>query len=227
MKKDEEIKDGMAGSGAGWTRRDFLRTTGASTAAVAAVSLAAPRAVSAGGTVSPRILGANDRIRVGVVGVKGMGGGHIKHVLEQMPGENATIVAVCDVWEKARLKAKEAAKLEDAQVHSDYRRLLDQKDVDAVIVATPDHWHEEIAIAAMESGRHVYVEKPMTRHLEEAFAIQDAAKRTRCLVQLGTQGCSEPKWQQAREVVRSGRLGRLLWAQGSYCRNNPKGEWNY
>jgi predicted dehydrogenase len=227
MEKDERTEGATDGTGAQLSRRDFLRTTGASTAVVAAASLAAPRATSAGPAISPRVLGANDRIGVGVVGVKGMGSGHIKHVLEQMPGENATIVAVCDVWEKARLKAKEAAKLEDGQVHSDFRRLLDQKDVDAVIVATPDHWHQEIAVATMESGRHVYIEKPMTRHLNEAFAIFDAAKRTRCLVQLGTQGCSEPKWQHAREVVRSGRLGKLLWAQATYCRNNPKGEWNY
>ena len=209
------------------SRRDFLRSTGVSTVAVAAASFGPPRTAAAGPALSPRVIGANDRIGVGVIGVKGMGAGHIKHVQEQMPGENAQIVAVCDLWENARAKAREAARLEERQVHSDYRRLLEQKDVDAVIVATPDHWHEKIAIAALQSGRHVYLEKPMTRHLDEAFAIADVAKRSSCLLQLGTQGCSEPKWQRARELVRSGQLGRLLWAQGSYCRNNPHGEWNY
>jgi hypothetical protein len=105
--------------------------------------------------------------------------------------------------------------------------MLEQKDVDAVVVATPDHVHAEVALAALASGRHVYVEKPFTRRLDDAFRIMDAAQRSGCLVQLGTQGCSEPKWQKAREVVRSGQLGRLLWAQGSYCRHNPNGEWNY
>ena len=210
------------------SRRDFLKTTAAGT--VAAASSVLPGAVPAahaGPAVSPRIIGANDRIGVAVVGVGGMGSGHLKHVLEQMPGENATIVAVADVWEKARKKAQAATKLEDKNVYADYRKLLEQKDVDAVIVATPDHWHATIAIAALETGRHVYVEKPMTRYLKDGFALLDAVKRTKCLVQLGTQGCTEPKWQRAREIVQSGKLGRLLWAQGSYCRNNPHGEWNY
>ena len=210
------------------SRRDFLKTTTASTvAAAAAVLPGAAAAAPASPAVSPRIIGANDRIGVAVVGVGGMGSGHLKHVLEQMPGENAAIVAVADVWEKARKKAQASTKLEDKNVYADYRKLLEQKDVDAVIVATPDHWHATIAIAALETGRHVYLEKPMTRHLKDGFALLDAAKRTKGLVQLGTQGCTEPKWQRAREIVQSGKLGRLLWAQGSYCRNSPHGEWNY
>ena len=80
---------------------------------------------------------------------------------------------------------------------------------------------------ALDSGRHVYLEKPMTRQLDEAFKILDAAKRANRMVQLGTQGCTEAKWLRARDIVKSGALGRLLWAQASYCRNNPLGEWNY
>jgi predicted dehydrogenase len=210
------------------TRRDFLETTGAGAAAAAGAGLLAATAPASGApAVGPRIIGANDRIGAAIVGVKGMGGGHIKHILEYMPGENVAITAVCDVWEKARRKAQADCKLPDANAYDDYRRMLEQKDVDAVVVATPDHVHAEVALAALASGRHVYVEKPFTRRLDDAFRIMDAAQRSGCLVQLGTQGCSEPKWQKAREVVRSGQLGRLLWAQGSYCRHNPNGEWNY
>src|SRR5258706_8478013 len=149
--------------GSSVTRRDFLKATGAATVTAAAGSaLLGAAEVRAAPLVSPRVLGANDRIQVAIVGVKGMGGGHIQHVLEQMPGENVAISAICDVWEHARQKANEATKLPNERVFSDYRRLLDAKDVDAVIVATPDHTHALIEIAALESGRHVYGEKPMT-----------------------------------------------------------------
>ena len=211
------------------SRRDFLKTTGATTLTAVAGSLlateasAAPRAPA----VSPRIIGANDRIRAAVIGLKNMGGGHIKHVLEEMPGANVEVAAICDVWEKARHKAREDARLGADQVFSDYRRLLDGKDLDAVIVATPDHTHAAISIAAMESGRDLYLQKPMTRRLDDAFKIETVARRTGRRVQVGTQGCTDPKFHRAAEIVRSGALGRVLWAQTSYCRQNPKGEWNY
>jgi hypothetical protein len=119
--------------------------------------LAPPRGAAAalghGPAVGKGVIGANDRIRVALVGVKGMGAGHIKHILEGMPDANVQIAAVCDVWEKARLTAKEAACLQPDQVYADYRRMLDAKDLDAVIVATPDHTHAPISIDVMESGR--------------------------------------------------------------------------
>lgn len=211
------------------TRRDFLKTTGGTTLTVVAGSLLAHEvaALDHGPAVSPRVIGANDRIRVGIVGVKGMGGGHIKHVLEEMPGANVEVAAICDVWEKARRKGQEAAKLGADQVYSDHRRMLERKDLDAVIVATPDHTHAVISADVMQSGRDLYLQKPMTRRLDEAFLLQSVARRTGRRVQVGTQGCTDPKFHRAAEIVRSGALGRVLWAQTSYCRQNPKGEWNY
>ncbi|HMC78114.1 MAG TPA: Gfo/Idh/MocA family oxidoreductase, partial [Vicinamibacterales bacterium] len=117
--------------------------------------------------------------------------------------------------------------LSDAGVYTDYRRLLDNKDVDAVVVATPDHWHGRIGLDALLAAKHLYIEKPMTRRLDEAFRIYDAAKETGLRVQVGSQGCSDPKFLRARDLIKQGSVGQLLWAQGSYCRNNPKGEWNY
>ncbi|HVQ29388.1 MAG TPA: Gfo/Idh/MocA family oxidoreductase, partial [Vicinamibacteria bacterium] len=96
-----------------------------------------------------------------------------------------------------------------------------------VVIATPDHWHGRIGLDALLAGKHVYVEKPMTRRLDEAFRIYDAAKETGLHVQVGSQGCSDPKFLRARDLIAKGAVGQLLWAQGSYCRNNPKGEWNY
>jgi predicted dehydrogenase len=213
------------------TRRQFLESTGTAALTAAAGSLLTARTVAAApgrvAAAGARVIGANDRIQVGIVGVKGMGGGHIKHILEGMPGENVAITAVCDVWEKARRTAQASTHLGDDRVYSDYRRMLDAKDIDAVIVATPDHTHARIAIDVMESGRNLYVQKPMVRKLDDGFRMLDVARRTGRVVQVGTQGCTDPKFHRAREIVKSGALGRLLWAQASYCRQNPTGEWNY
>jgi predicted dehydrogenase len=214
------------------TRRDFLKTATASgvVAASALATLDGARAevVTATKGVTKRVIGANDRIRVGIVGVKGMGGGHLRNLVgPEMKGDNVEVVAICDLWETARLKAQKTAQIENSAVYTDYRALLDRKDVDAVVVATPDHWHGRIGLDTLLAGRHLYIEKPMTRRLDEAFRIHDAAKETGLRVQVGSHGCSDPKYLHARELVRKGAVGQLLWAQGSYCRNNPKGEWNY
>ena len=213
------------------SRREFIKTTMATASGVvAATSLLNAQNPPAGQApaVNPRIIGANDRINVGVIGVKGMGGGHLRNIVgDPMADDNAQVIAVCDVWEAARLRAQASAKCPDSQVYADYRKLLANKDVDAVIVATPDHWHGRMGVDTLMAGKHAYIEKPMTRHLDEAFAIYDAAKRTKRIVQVGSHGCSDPKYHRARDLITSGTFGRLLWAQGSYCRHNPKGEWNY
>ena len=211
------------------SRRDFLKTATASGVVAATTLMSVERAAAMPRiAVTGRVIGANDRVRVGLVGVKGMGGGHLRNLVgDEMKEDNVSVVAVCDLWETARQRAQKTAQLSDAAVFSDYRRLLDNKDIDAVVVATPDHWHGRIGLDALLAGKHVYIEKPMTRRLDEAFKIYDAAKETGLTVQVGSQGCSDTKYLHARELVRAGSVGKLLWAQGSYCRNNPNGEWNY
>jgi len=119
-------------------------------------------------------------------------------------------------------------KFPKAKMHQDFRKMLEtQKDIDAVVVATPDHWHGRIGFDTLMAGKHLYIEKPFTRQLDEAFRIYDAAKETGLHVQVGSHGCSDTKYLHARELVKKGTLGQMLWAQGSYCRNNPNGEWNY
>ena len=211
------------------SRRDFIRTTASGVvAATAVIGGARGAAASVTTRATRRAIGANDRIRVGIVGVKGMGGGHLRNLVgSQMSADNVQVAAICDIWETVRLKAQVTAGLPDRAVHSDYRRLLDDKEIDAVVIATPDHWHGRIGLDAILAGKHIYIEKPFTRRLDEAFKIYDAAKETGVRVQVGSHGCSDPKYLKARELVKSGQFGTLLWAQGSYCRNNPKGEWNY
>jgi predicted dehydrogenase len=211
------------------TRRDFLKTTGLSTAAILSGaglgSEAKARPVSR--PANARIIGANGRIRYGFIGLGGMGNGHLSIIKNLTATDNVEVVALCDVFDKRRRDAQGKAGVPEGQAYGDYRRLLERNDIDAVVIATPDHWHAQIALDALEAGKHIYLEKPMTRTLEEAFKVYDMAKRTNLQVQVGSHGCSDPKWLKAREVVQSGKVGKLLWAQASYCRNNPKGEWNY
>ncbi len=206
------------------SRREFIKAAGVTAAAVAAGSLASERLWAA---PSPRVIGANDRINIGFIGVGGMGGGHLHGFKEEEAKRNIACAAVCDVWENRRRGAQRRAGCPDNMVFSDYRKLLENNDIDAVVIATPDHWHGPISVAAMEAGKHVYVEKPMTHTLDEAIKMWQTAKRTKKVVQVGSQGCSDAKWHTAGQVIRDGKIGKVICAQGSYCRNNPSGEWNY
>jgi len=105
--------------------------------------------------------------------------------------------------------------------------MLDRKDIDTICIATVDHWHAKCSIDSMNAGKHVYVEKPMTRYLGEAWEVYDTCKKTGKVLQVGSQGCSDRKWHVAAEKIRAGKIGPLVLGQDSYMRNNPKGEWNY
>ena len=110
--------------------------------------------------------------------------------------------------------------------YKDYKELLDRNDIDAVTIATPDHWHCKTTLAALDAGKHVYVEKPMTRYLGEAYEIADKVKATGKIVQVGSQGCTAQAWHKAAEWIKAGKIGPVVWAQGYYCRNSVNGEWN-
>jgi predicted dehydrogenase len=213
----------------GLSRRDFIKAAGVTAAGVVASSLVGSKAWPAAGTqmAHPRVVGANDRLNYAHIGIGGMGGGHVSHIKSLLEEQNLAQVAVCDLWKKRREKAKEATGVPDSQAYTDYRKLLENKDIDVVVIGTPDHWHAPIAIAAMQAGKHVYCEKPMTHTLDEAFKMHKVAKATGCLVQVGSQGCTDTKWHVVGQAVKDGRIGTVLWAQGGYCRNNPNGEWNY
>jgi predicted dehydrogenase len=211
------------------TRRAFLRKTATAAAAVASVNVfktpvyGQPQAPAAG-----RVIGANDRIRVAYIGTGSQGMAHVRTEKEHASENNIEQVAVSDLYQKRLDSARAFLNLSEADAVTDYRRLLERKDIDAIIVATVDVWHAQVAIDALEAGKNVYGEKPLARYLEEGFRIYDAVKRTGKVMQVGSQYCSDAKYHKAAEWIRAGKLGPLAWAQGSYCRNNAKNsEWTY
>jgi predicted dehydrogenase len=207
-----------------FSRRDFLKAAGATAAGLAVTSVAKSPVYA----VAPaRVIGANDRINIGHIGVGGMGGGHVNMVKEQPAEVNVKSIAVCDVFDKRALANANHAGLPASMAFRDYKKVLEIKGLDAVIIGTPEHWHAPIAIAAMEQGIHCYIEKPMCRTLKETEQLLETAKRTKCVVQVGSQGCSDAKWHTAGEQIKKGKIGKVVLSQGGYCRNNPSGEWNY
>jgi predicted dehydrogenase len=236
-------------------RREFLKIAGAAAATGVAAAAAAPAvAVAANGTppvphaslkkfaggrfpkppvmAKGRVLGANDRVLFGHVGLGGMGTYHVVDLKKRSAEFNTQSIALCDPYSKRLERARSRLVGDDVesatvQMDKDYRRLLDNKDIDAIIVATPEHWHCQVAVHALEAGKHAYVQKPMARYLDEALQLYDVWKRTGKVVQVGSQGTSDPKYHAARDLIASGKLGPLVSAQSSYTRNPKSGEWNY
>jgi predicted dehydrogenase len=197
----------------GITRRDFIKG-----AAVGTTLLAAPAFGQA--------LGANDRIHMGFIGCGGMGTQHVRRYTELSKNAelNIAVVAVCDVYEP---RLNRASEISGGKAFRDYEEMLRMRDLDAVLIATPDHWHAKMSIDAMEAGKDVHVEKPMTLYLDEAKAMVGVARRTKRIVQVGAEGASRDRYWQARRLVREGVLGKLIWSTGGVYRNVPGGDWNY
>ncbi|MFN9299185.1 MAG: Gfo/Idh/MocA family protein [Acidobacteriota bacterium] len=174
---------------------------------------------------SGRVLGANDRINVAVIGAGGRGFYVAREFNKAGKAEaNAQIVGVCDVYQKRVNRGKEAFQCDGTL---DYREILTRSDVDAVIVATPDHWHATIALEAMDKGKDVYLEKPMCHTIEEARRLTETVRETKRVLQVGSQTTSGDQWAQARKVIADGMLGKILLSQGSDHRNSIEGEWNW
>ena len=150
-----------------------------------------------------KVLGANDRVRVGFVG-NGLIGK--RHLLDFQGQPDVDVVGVCEVSDE-RLDEAAATAGSGAQKHKDFRRLFDRADVDAVVVSTPDHWHALMTILACTAGKDVYVEKPLTHALREGEWMLRAATHHRRVVQVGTQQRSGRHYQQCRELIRGGHIG--------------------
>ena len=186
------------------TRRDFLA------GAVGVVGASAlPASASAGGgpivqtSGSPgRVLGANDRVRVGVIGTGRQGTGVMRGHQRLADVE---IAAIADVYAPNLAKAGEVAPA--AAKHADFRRILDDRTIDAVVIATPDHWHALMTVLACQAGKDVYVEKPTSVAIAEGRAMVQAARKYNRIVQVGTQQRSQPHFQKAAEIVQRGEIG--------------------
>ena len=137
------------------------------------------------------------------------------------------VVAASDIYERAKLRAKEMIGIGDRDIHHAYEDLLARDDVDVVVIATPDHWHARMAGDAMRAGKDVYLEKPMSRTIPEAKAIAETARETGRVVQIGSQWVSDPAYARAREMVRDGWTGPVVMAQSGYSANHVRGVWQY
>jgi len=200
-------------------RRNFLRGA----AALGAASSLATGARAARPAAS-KVIGANDRINVGVIGCGSRGTSIAKEFAKSGETHNARIAAVCDVYQK-RLNAN--ATFHNVKGTLDYREVIDNPEIDAVYIATPDHWHAPIAIAAMDKGKDVYLEKPMVHTIAEARQLVSTVRETKRVLQVGSQTTSGEQWAAAKKAIADGMIGDMIMSQGSYHRNSFDGEWNY
>src|SRR6266496_855263 len=159
--------------------------------------------VSASALSADRVTGANDCVRVGLIGCGGRGM-LVARLMREAP--NVDFAAVCDLNPPHLARAQEWAG-SSAKVYKDFRRLLEQKDVDAVLIATPDHWHAIPTVLACQAGKDVYVEKPLAHNVREGRVMVETARRHNRVVQMGTQQRSAPHYAEVARIVQSGALG--------------------
>ena len=190
------------------SRREVLESLG----------IAATGIVTAGYTATAKGFSANENITVGCIGT----GGRCRRLMQALasiPG--VKIAAVCDIWDHHLAEGRKLAQ-PDAFATKDHRALLDRKEIDAVLIGTPDHWHVSIAVDACAAGKDVYVEKPLTHELSEGPRVIEAQNRASRIVQVGTQQRSMPHLQKAYEIVKSGQLGEIHKVHLTWNRNTPR-----
>jgi predicted dehydrogenase len=186
------------------TRRSFLKSSTVAAAGVAAFGVPAVNA-----------LGANETLNIGCIGTGGRCHALMKSLV-QVP--NVRIAAVCDIYDGHLNSAKAKADAK-AFVTKRYKEVLDRKDIDAVLIGAPDHWHVPMTIDAVNAGKDVYVEKPLTHSLAEGRPVIEAVAKNKRIVQVGTQQRSMPQFQKANEILRSGRIGKVHKVHLTWNRN--------
>ncbi len=204
------------------SRRQFMVSTAAVGAAAGAFAVPAVA----------RAKGANERIRIGFIGPGGRGfSAHVKTLAKlRANGAPVDLVAVSEVYTAQRdvvsdfIEKNAGAK---PKLYDNYEDMLADGNVDAVSIATPDHWHAKQTLDALTAGKHVYCEKPMTRTIEEAMKVLDAWKASGKVMQVGSQGTSDPTWNKARQLLQEGKLGKVMQITTAYNRNSNIGQWRY
>jgi predicted dehydrogenase len=192
-------------------RRGFLkRGVAATTGAFVALS-------SSGGLV-PGVRGANEEVRLGVAGIRSRGGAHVSDFMK-LPG--VKVVALCDpdqqILEQGVAQFKKKYDVDGSAItgYADVRKLLERKDIDALVIAAPNHWHALMTVWACQAGKHVYVEKPVSHAIWEGRKMVEAARKYNRIVQAGTQHRSCPAVQEAARDVQAGKYGKVLWVHCS------------
>ncbi|MBI4164308.1 MAG: Gfo/Idh/MocA family oxidoreductase [Acidobacteria bacterium] len=187
------------------SRRDFLKKSAIGAAGTAVL----------GGWGNPRVLGANDRIRVAILGSGGRARG-VGNIFTQSP--DCEIVAICDVYQP---NLEEGMKLatKDGKSYLDYREVLDRKDIDAVLIGSPDHWHKQMMIDAVRAGKDAYLEKPIIHSIPEGAEMVRAVEETKRVVQTGTQQRSWDHYILGKQLVESGKLGKVIYVHTYWYQN--------
>jgi len=196
------------------TRREFLKGS-----AVAAAAVAAPMVASS------RVLGANEMIHLGVAGIHGRGGSHIGEFSKMKGVQVSHLIDPDSSLFEARVKGIEKAAGNRPKCFQDIRKALEDKDLDAVSVATCNHWHSLITIWACQAGKDVYVEKPCSHNIFEGRKCVEAARKYQRIVSHGTQSRGDKRWAQVIELIKSGKYGKLLVSK-AYASKGGKGRWS-
>mgnify|MGYP000865016858 CR=1 FL=1 len=206
------------------TRRSFIRKT----SALAAAAYIGPTVIPAGLANAARKVAPSDQLNIGVIGAKGMGWSNTRSAMK-IPGVN--LIGICDIDQnviaerKAELDKNSPGSSSKVKAYNDYRRMLDEKDIDVVIVGTPDHWHALQMIHACEAGKDVYVEKPVGNSIEECRRMVAAQKRYNRAVQVGQWQRSQQHFRDAVDFVQSGQLGNIrtvkVWCYQGWMKPGP------
>ncbi len=206
-----------------FTRRDFIRR-GATGAAGLSLFLNGKRVAAEPAAPLPKPAGPSDRVNVGFIGFGIRGNILLENT--RKTGQ-ANLVEVCDCYQGHLERAKERTEGKIAVNFAQYQKLLDRKDIDAVVVATPDHWHKQIFLDAVAAGKDVYIEKPMTHQIADGPVMIEAARRANRVVQVGSQWVSTAQNQTAKKMIAAGKLGKVTKVVAAYNRNSSTGAWNY
>ena len=207
------------------SRRHFLKTSG--TTAIAAASLAGMLQAAPKESTS-----ANEKIRIGFVGPGGRGfGAHVKTLTKlENEGQPIELAAVCDVFSENRERAANHIQKNTGKAPAQYedpREMYAKEKLDAGCIGTPDHWLALQTIEALEAGMDVYCEKPMTKTVDEAIRVLKTWRKTGRVMQVGVQSTSLPVWNEVNQLLRAGKLGKVLMYQTEFFRNSSMGQWRY
>lgn len=206
------------------SRREFLRVAAASSVVTGvAPGILTSKTHELVRRTPSKKYGANDKIRIATIGFGGMGHGDTRTALQV---EGIEMVAAADCY-KGRLQHAKELYGKDLFTTQDYREIIDRSDIDAVIIATPDHWHAKITIAALNAGKAVYCEKPMVQKIEEGAGVLQAEKDSGNLLIVGSQRVSSLIYEKARDLYRSGAIGELNMVEAVLNRNSATGAWQY
>jgi predicted dehydrogenase len=204
-----------------FSRREFLQTSGTAAGALVAARtvLLDPEPMAA----SPKPVPPSDRVRFGIIGI-GMQGSGLLGTAITLPGVEC--VAACDLYDGRQTLAKEIVK-PNLPTTRRYQDLLDNKEIDCIIAAVPDHWHKQVVVDTVNAGKDIYCEKPMSHTAAEGFDMAAAQQKTGRIVQIGSQRVSSVIYAKARDMIAKGAIGDINLVEGTLGRNDPTGCWEY